>query len=319
MPTVAPPSAATVIERVQSKMVKVYGAGGMHGLEAYQSGLLISPDGHVLTAYSHVLDTDILNCVLSDGRKFEAKLIGADPRLEIAVLKIKAGDLPCFDPARETQVEEGEPVLAFSNAYNVAVGNEPASVQHGVISMVTKLEARRGVFETPYRGPVYVLDAKTNNPGSAGGALVDRRGALLAVLGRELKNTQSNIWLNYAVPIGELRASIEAIESGKLVAEREPAGVKKPIKPITLEDMGIVLVPDVLERTPPYVEHVRPGSPAEKAGIRPDDLIVLLGDRLVQSCKLLRSELECLDAADPVKITLLRGAELLEIPLQESP
>ena len=85
---------------------------------------------------------------------------------------------------------------------------------------------------------------------------------------------------------------------------------------LTLEALGIVLVPDVLERTPPYVEQVRAGSPAEKAGLQPDDLIVLLGDRLVQSCKLLRADLEYVDAFDPVKITVLRGRDLMEFDLR---
>ena len=59
--------------------------------------------------------------------------------------------------------------MALSNLFGVAVGDEPVSVQRGTISVVARLEARRGVFETPYRGPVYVLDVTTNNPGAAGG------------------------------------------------------------------------------------------------------------------------------------------------------
>ena len=60
-------------------------------------------------------------------------------------------------------------MLALSNLFGVATGNEPASVQHGTVSVVTRLDARRGMFETPYHGPVYVLDLVTNNPGAAGG------------------------------------------------------------------------------------------------------------------------------------------------------
>ena len=77
-------------------------------------------------------------------------------------------------------------MLAVSNIFGVATGNEPASVQKGTVSAVTRLEARRGEFETPYRGPVYVLDVTTNNSGTAGGALVTRRGELAAMLGKEL-------------------------------------------------------------------------------------------------------------------------------------
>src|SRR5262249_5547427 len=74
-----------VIRDAQRKTVKIYGAGGIRGLEAYQSGFLISAEGHVLTAFSYVLDSDTITVTLDDGRKFEAKLLGADPRLDLAV------------------------------------------------------------------------------------------------------------------------------------------------------------------------------------------------------------------------------------------
>ncbi|MGA2061842.1 MAG: S1C family serine protease [Thermoguttaceae bacterium] len=163
-----------------------------------------------------------------------------------------------------------------------------------------------------------MLDVKTNNPGSAGGALVNRKGELLAMLGKELRNSMNNTWLNYAVPVEELRQSVEAIRAGKFVAQVESDPNRKPAHALTLEALGIVLVPDVLERTPPYVELVRAGSPAEKAGLQSDDLVVLLGDQLVQSCKLLRSDLECVDAFDSVKITVLRGRDLMEFSLSEA-
>jgi serine protease Do len=253
---------------------------------------------------------------LADGRKFEAKLLGADPRMEIAVLKIPAADLPYFDLEKAVLGRAAENVLAFSNLFNVAIGDEPASVQHGIISVLTKLEARQGVYETPYRGPVYVLDVKSNNPGAGGGVLVTRRGDLLGMLGKELTNSMNSTYLNYAIPVSAMRESIEAIKAGKMVARRDDDPRKKPQRSLTLDSLGIVLVPDVLDRTPPYVEQVRPGSPAEKAGVRPDDLIVLLGDQLVQSCKFLRADLEYLDYQDPVKFVLLRGQDLIEVTLQ---
>jgi S1-C subfamily serine protease len=306
---------AGTIDRIQAKMVKIYGAGGYRGLEAYQSGLLISAEGHILTTYSHVLDTDYITVYLADGRKYEAKLLGADPRLDAAVLKIDAADAPFFDLNQAVKADVGENVLAISNLFNVAVGSEPASVLHGIVSAIAKLEARSGTFETPYRGVVYVLDAKTNNPGGAGGALVNRRGELLAMLGKELRNSINNTWLNYAVPVEELRPSVEAIRAGKFVAQRDPGAEQKLAQSLNLDDLGIVLVPDVLPRTPPYVEEVRAGTPAQKAGLKSDDLIVLIGEHLVQSCKLLQAELEHIDAYDLVRITVLREGKLMEFNL----
>jgi S1-C subfamily serine protease len=311
-------SISETIDQVQPKMVKIYGAGGFRGMESYQSGMLISPKGHILTVYSYVLDTDYISVVLSDGRKFDAKLVGADPQLDVAVLKIEAADLPYFDLEKAIRAPEGTRVLALCNLFNVAVGDEPVSVQKGTVAVVARLDARRGVFETPYRGPVYVLDVTTNNPGAAGGALVTRHGELAGMLGKELRNSLNNTWLNYAVPIDELRRSISEIRAGKFVAQRGNQMEKKPQRSIDLASLGIVLVPDVLERTPPFVDRVEPGSPAAKAGIRPDDLIVLSGDHLVQSCKILRADLQYIDYEDEVTLTVLRGQDLLQFTLRST-
>ena len=306
------PSSAEVLAELQPKMVKIHGVGGLRGMESYQSGFLISDKGHVLTAWSHVLDTDFPMVVLQDGRRFDAELIGADPRLEIALLKIDAADLPHFDLARAVEAAPGTRVLALSNLFGVATGNEPLSAQHGVVSIKTPLAARRGVFETPYDGPVYVLDAVTNNPGAAGGALVTLRGRLVGILGKELRNTSNHTWLNYAVPIEEIRSSVDRLLAGKPVDELERP-TSRPVRPIAFDELGIVLVPEVLPRTPPYVDFVRPGSPAARAGLRPDDLVVLVNDRLTQSCKMLREELESMDRETAVRVSVMRGTELVEV------
>jgi serine protease Do len=229
-----------------------------------------------------------------------------------------ATGLPHFELSRAVPLDAGALVLTLSNMFGVAMGNEPVSVQKGTISTITQLDARRGAYETPYRGPVYVLDVTTNNSGAAGGAVVTREGELAAMLGKELRNTRNNTWLNYAIPIVELRASVEAIRTGKYVATTEDAATRRPARPLNLASLGIDLVPDVLERTPPYVDRVSMGLPAARAGVRPDDLIVMVNDQLIQSCKILRAAVETIDADYPVKITVLRGQTMMEFSLQSA-
>ncbi len=308
-----------IIEHAQSKIVKVYGAGGYRSMEGYQSGFIISPDGYILTALSYVLDTDHVTVTLADGRSFEARMLGGDPRLEVAVLKIGATQLPAFNLDKAVALAAGTRIFAVSNLFNVAMGDEQASVQNGSVSVVTKLEGRRGVFETPYHGPVYVLDVTTNNPGAAGGALVTHRGELAGILGKELRNSLNNTWLNYAVPIDQVRQSVEDIKAGKFISLKELPPEKKPAHPMDVGILGITLVPDVLERTPAYVDQVRPGTAAARAGMQPDDLVLLVGNHLTQSCKSLQKELEMIDRADAVKITILRGQDLIELTLQAGP
>ena len=309
---------ALAIAAAQPKMVKIFGAGGPTGLEPYQSGFLISAEGHVLTVWSYVLDSDYIAATLNDGRKFEAKLVGADPRLEIAVLKIEAQSLDHFELAQSAAASTGARVLAFSNLFGVATGDEPDSVQHGVIAAKTRLDARRGAYATPYRGPIYVLDAMTNNPGAPGGALTNLRGDLLGLLGKELRNSQNNIWLNYALPIDQLTKSVDEIVAGKprAAAEKKPSPTSGGID---LSRLGAILVPDVLERTPPFIDEVRPDSPAARAGLHADDLVVFVGDRLAQSLKALAEELAQLQPEAEIRLVVLRGQELIDISLPADP
>jgi serine protease Do len=307
-----------VIESVQPKLVKIYGAGGLRGLEAYQSGWLISDQGHVLTVWSYVLDTDVITVTLDDGRKFTAEIVGHDPRLEIAVLKVDAQELPHLKLADAVALEVGDRVLAFSNLYGVATGDESASVLKGIVAAKTDLQARRGVFKTLYGGPIYVLDAMTNNPGAAGGVLTDTQGRLAGFLGKELRSAQNGTWLNYAIPASELVASVENILAGRL----QPAAVdavKKPAEPLSLELLGLVLVPDVLDRTPPFVDEVFRGSPAAVAGVRPDDLVLFLGEHVVPSSTALREQIGLIDRAEEITLTLQRGQELIEVQLRAKP
>jgi serine protease Do len=304
-----------VAASVQPKMVKIYGAGGLKGLEAYQSGFLISPVGHVLTAWSYVLDTDYITVTLDDGRRFPGELLGADPRREIAVLKIAADDLPHFRLSDGAELAVGDRVLAFSNLFGVAIGDEDASVLQGWVSARTRLEARRGAFETPYDGPIYVVDAMTNNPGSAGGVLTDRQGNLSGILGKELRNALNNTWLNYAIPAAELVTPVDDILAGKTLPRQMDESVKRPVEPWTLPRAGVRLMPRVLSRTPPFIDAVIADSPAARAGLQPDDLILFINNGVVASRESVVETLSLVDHIDPVRVTVQRGRQLVEVVL----
>jgi len=310
-------SFADTVEIVQPKIVKIYGSGGLQGLEAYQSGVLISAEGHILTVWSYVLDAEeYIHAVLDDGSRHEVKLLAHDPRMEIAILKIEATGLPYFNLAEAIELRPGDRVLAFSNLFGIAVGDEAASVLHGTVASVTQLAARRGAFQSVYRGPVYVLDAMTNNPGAAGGVLTDRQGRLAALLGKELRNSLDNTWLNFAIPISALNPSVGEMLAGRNPPRRTDESAKKPANPHTLTVLGIVLVPDVLAKTPPYVDRLRPQTPAAGAGLQADDLILFVNERMVSSCKELIEELSYIDRLDPVQLTVQRGQELVNIELK---
>ncbi|MCA9199403.1 MAG: serine protease [Planctomycetales bacterium] len=309
-------SFADVIRPIQAKMAKIYGAGGIRGLEAYQSGFFISDQGHLLTSWSYVLDSDVVSVTTADGKRWEATLLGADPRLEIAVLKLPTETPDFFDLSQATTLRPGNRVLAFSNLYSIASGNEPNSVLHGVVAAVSKLQASKGTFQTPYAGQAYILDAMTNNAGATGGALTDRQGTLAGILGKELQNSQNSTWLNYAIPIQEVQLAVEDIMAGRMRPRSLANETKLPEQPVTLASLGLILIPDVLSRTPPFVDRIQPNSAADKADLQTDDLILYVDGRIVQSRKELIRELATIDILDPVRLTVMRQQQLIEVTLQ---
>jgi len=307
-------------EKTNRKVVKLFGAGGYSRLNNFGTGIIISKDGYVLTVASQLLDTSDLVLHLYDGQRMKAQVVIVEPELDAAIVKIRGEgkkledpldyELPYFDfaaAAKQPHAEVGDWVLAISNTFEIALRDEPLSLQRGVIMAYTKLAGRRGVFEFPYTGDVYVTDMIMNNPGAAGGALVDRKGNLLGMIGREIKNSLSDTWMNYAIPVSakvEIKVKERVKDMNGQEHEEEKTltvslpefvskGMKGEYKPIKRPTLiageggyhGIVFVPNVLERTPAYVEDVVPGSPAAKAGIRPDDLISFVDGEPVVSIK----------------------------------
>jgi serine protease Do len=314
-PSSSQPAPADSLEATLAKVVKIFGSGGVHNLEGYGTGLLVSPNGHVVTVWSHLLDSGDVSVVLNDGRRFNAKFLKGDPARDLAVLKIEGDnlELPCFDLRDIADASPGTRVLAFSNMFKVATGDEPVSVVHGVIAARARLSARRGAYGAAYEGPVYIVDAVTNNPGAAGGALTTLDGRLIGMIGRELRNTESNTWVNYAVPLRQLRSPIAEIMAGRFTAppsKSDEANVPR----FSAVDLGLVMVPDVVYRTPAYVESVIPDSAGAKAGVIAEDLIVFVNDDLVQSNRTLKSILGRLESGDSIRLVVRRKEKL--IPLE---
>ncbi len=284
-------SFATVSDKVNPKLVKLFGAGGVKGLASYGSGILVSADGYILTVNSHILDTRDLRVHLYDGTRFHARVVAIEPELDVALVKI--GDdkvkvegqeyFDVFEAAKRAPVEPGTGVLAFSNQFQIATRDEPMSVQRGVVASYSKLYGRIGIFEATYKGDVYVVDAITNNPGAAGGASTTRKGELLGLVGKELRNELTNTWINYALPINARITVPQADGKSVTVSILDIVQKKEKYKPLDPGKKGnegpgvytgIILVANPVERTPPYIDDVVPGSPADKAQLKPDDLIV---------------------------------------------
>jgi serine protease Do len=205
--------------------------------------------------------------------------------------------------------------------------DEPMSVQRGRIAAYSKMSARKGVHEAPYSGEVYFIDAIACNPGAGGGALTTRKGELIGIIGKELKNTLSETWINYAIPI-QAKVEVRTGDQTRTVSILEIIEKKDQYKVAGKSDKkekfgcytGVILVPNVVERTPPYVEEVAPSSPAARAGVRPDDLIVYVDGVQVVSIKDYREVIDTIRPDQEVRLEVRRGDKLTTLTLKvESP
>ncbi len=301
----------TLIATSQEKVVKLYGAGGVRGLESYQSGILVGNSGHILTSWSTVLDVAKVRVVTFDGRRLDATMVGMDPQNELALLKLEDAGLVGFDLTKAAQASTGQRVFAISNLFGIAAGNESCSAQKGVVMASTPLTTRRGKTKSLYQGRVYVLDVMTNNPGASGGALIDLQGRLVGILGKEIRDEQAGIWLNYALPMDVVKSTVDRILSGN--TSIQASGLKSVAQPHRINDLGITLIPDVLSKTPPFIDQVRDGSIAQRSGMQTNDLILLLNDQRADSRKSLEKMLATINRADSFYVLVQRGQELIRI------
>ncbi|WP_020472857.1 S1C family serine protease [Zavarzinella formosa] len=322
------------------KLVKLFGAGGFRGAESFGTGIIISPEGHILTAATPFLDGRELRLHLPDGRKMPFKVKVIEPEFDAAILEIVQPkkdalplDLPYFDikeAGAKLNVQTGDWVMALSNMYNVATRDEMLSVQRAMVTAIGKLSARRGAFEVPFHGDVLYLDTITNNPGAAGGAIINRKGELLGLIGKEFRNTQTDTWVNYAMPLntkaeinikGEkktftLAEFADLAMQGKWIKSERPE-VRETKGPTAYT--GIIFVPRVVERTPPYIEQIDSNSPAAKAGLKPDDLVIYFDGEPVYSTDTFRDLLKRYSPGDKVQIEIRRGDKLTAISLDLQP
>ncbi|MCE9532498.1 MAG: S1C family serine protease, partial [Planctomycetes bacterium] len=320
---------------VNNKTVKLFGSGGFKGLTSYGSGIVVSPQGHILTIANQLLDTQDLRVHLSDGRRFRAKVLFTEPELAAALLVIKQDEkeaveleLEYFDvPAaiKKLKAQPGDWALAFSNSFQIATRDEPMTVQRGVISAYAKLVARRGIHEAPYHGEVFFLDQIINNPGSAGGAVTTRKGDLIGMIGQEYRNVTSDTWINYCLP---LNAKVEVTDGEKIriisLEELVTDGIKGTYKNIKREKNkqgpgayhGIVFVPNILPQTPPYVDRVIPQSPAHKSKLQPDDLVVYVDGEPVYTIQAFKDLLSKLVPGSKIQLEVRRGEKLTAIEME---
>jgi serine protease Do len=294
---------ARAIEIAQQRTVKIFGAG-IGRSAGYASGIIVGPEGRILTAEGVFLGAANLRVTLADGSTHPANMVRRSPDLQAALVKIDAPTPLYFDLTEQPATEPGDWVLAVSNAFKVAERDEPLSVNIGVLGLRMPIDARRGFAEFPYRGDAYVYDAITSNPGAEGGAVVTANGKLLGMIGRVIESKSTQTRLNYAIP-ADLLARFVAGESTPPPATSITSAGKA--------DLGIRLFTLGGRRGPAYIDRVVPGSPAAAAGLKTDDLVVSIGGQVVRDGGDFRRIVDSLAVGTEVMVEVKRKNELIAI------
>jgi serine protease Do len=260
------------------------------------SGVIVKSDGTVVTNNHVIRDSDEITVVLADRREFEATVVGADERTDLAVLKITTGDqtLPVLPLGDSDAIEVGDLVLAIGNPFGVG-----QTVTMGIVSAL----ARTAVGTSDYRS--FIQTDAAINPGNSGGALVDLQGRLIGVNSAIFSSGEGggSIGIGFAIPSAMVKAVLAGITSGG-----------KPVRP-WLGAAGQAVTSDMfqaLQLARPagvLVNGVQPGSPAEAAGLKVGDVVLAVNGHPVDDPEALRFRIATLTVGASAQLTVSRGGQ----------
>ncbi len=256
------------------------------------SGVIVSPEGYVLTNNHVVENASEILIQLSDGRETTAELIGTDPDTDLAVLRIRLPDLPVMRLGEADSLQVGDAVLAIGNPFNVG-----QTVTSGIVSALGRKQLGLSTFEN------FIQTDAAINPGNSGGALVDTQGQLLGINTAIYSRSGGSMGIGFAIPVGLAREVMEAlIKQGQV--SRGWVGVQtREITPEVLEAFHLPPLSGVM------VSGVILKGPAELAGIKPGDVVLSVAGKRVQSPNELLTAVAALAPGSQAKLEVQRGQD----------
>ncbi len=260
------------------------------------SGVIVSASGYILTNNHVVEGADEIEVVLNDSRRARARLIGADPDSDLAVLKIELDRLPVIVLGNSDTLQVGDQVLAIGNPFGVG-----QTVTGGIVSALGRNQLGINTFEN------FIQTDAAINPGNSGGALVDVQGNLMGINTAIYSRSGGSMGIGFAIPVSTAKLVLEGIVKDGQVTRGWIGVEPNELSPELAETFGVkarsgVIITGVMQR-----------GPAAQAGIRPGDVVTRVADKPVNNVSELLSGVAALKPGIAARFSVLRREEKMEL------
>jgi Do/DeqQ family serine protease len=262
------------------------------------SGVIVAPEGYLLTNHHVVHGAAEIEVQLADGRQTSARLVGSDAETDIALLKIDLAPLPVVVLADSRRLQVGDAVLAIGNPFNIG-----QTVTSGIVSALDRTQRGSSPFQN------FIQTDAAINPGNSGGALVDATGQLVGINTAVFSRTGGYMGIGFAVPVDTARQVMQQLlEGGKV--QRGWIGVDvRDLNAELVESLALTATSGVL------IAGVVHDGPAARGGLQPGDVVVSVAGRPIANTTELLPAVAALPPASRARIGVRRGAEMLELEI----
>ncbi|MCE1251618.1 MAG: trypsin-like peptidase domain-containing protein [Comamonadaceae bacterium] len=275
-----------------------FGDQGPQAQTGLGSGVIVSPDGYILTNNHVVEGADEIEVTLTDSRHAQARIIGTDPDTDLAILKIGLDKLPVIVLGNSDQLAVGDHVLAIGNPFGVG-----QTVTSGIVSALGRSQLGINTFEN------FIQTDAAINPGNSGGALVDVLGNLQGINTAIYSRSGGSMGIGFAIPVSTARQVLDGIVRDGQV-RRGWIGVEpNELSPELAEPFGVKAAQGVI------ITGVLQAGPAAQAGLRPGDVIVEVAGHPVHNVSELLTQVAALQPGVSAELRLQRGSEELQLPI----
>lgn len=256
------------------------------------SGFVISPDGYIVTNHHVVGEADRVKVTFSDGEKRDAKIVGTDQQTDVALIKVEGDNLPTIKLGDSDRIRVGEWVLAIGN---------PFGQQNSVTSGIVSARGRSDVRIVDYAD--FIQTDAAINPGNSGGPLINMNGEVVGVNTAIMSRSGGSEGIGFAIPSNMVKYVVDQLRTnGSVTRGFLGIGIQNLTPELadwfsTREGRGVLIA------------EVVPDSPAEKAGLKQDDIIVELDGKPVQDSATFRNRIAMTDPGKDIDLTIVRGGE----------